>query len=171
VLWHIAQSLVRLMAPILSFTAEEAWKTLQGNAEKSVFEEIWHVLPDPALDQKVLDAWSGVRQFREIAMKRIEERREAKEIGSSLAAELDISAAGPAYDSLARLGDELRFVLITSRATVRNEQGSGVTIKVKASENQKCERCWHYRADVNPAGLCGRCESNLHGAGEPRRYA
>jgi len=170
-LWHIAQSLVRLMAPILSFTAEEAWKTLEGSAEKSVFEEVWHVLPDPALDQKALDAWGDVRQFREIAMKKIEERREAKEIGSSLAAELDISAAGPTYDSLARLEDDLRFVLITSRATVRNEQGSGVRIKVKASENQKCERCWHYRADVNPAGLCGRCESNLQGAGETRRYA
>ncbi len=170
-LWHIAQTLVRLMAPILSFTAEEAWATLQGDAQKSVFEELWHALPDPALDPKVLDAWSDVRQFREVAMKRIEERREAKEIGSSLAAELDISAAGPTYDSLARLGDDLRFVLITSRATVRSEPGSPVMIKVTASGNPKCERCWHYRADVDPAGLCGRCEGNLRGAGEPRRYA
>ena len=62
-------------------------------------------------------------------------------------------------------------MLITSRATVREEQGSGVQVKVKASAHPKCERCWHYRADVNADGLCGRCESNLHGAGEPRRYA
>ena len=170
-LWHITQSLVRLMAPILSFTSEEAWRTLQGNPEKSVFEEIWHVLPDPALDQKVLDAWGDVRQLREMATKKLEERREAKEIGSSLAAELDISASGRMYDSLARLEDELRFVLITSRASVRKEQGSGVQITVKASGHAKCERCWHYRADVDAAGLCARCQSNLHGAGEPRRHA
>jgi isoleucyl-tRNA synthetase len=116
-------------------------------------------------------AWGDVRQLRELAMKKIEEKREAKEIGSSLAAELDISAQGPMYESLARLGDDLRFVMITSRATVREEQGSGVRIKVEASEHPKCERCWHYRDDVNETGLCGRCESNLHGAGEPRRHA
>jgi isoleucyl-tRNA synthetase len=170
-LWHITQSLVRLMAPILSFTAEEAWQTLRGNAGKSVFEELWHALPDAALEQKVLDAWGEVRQVREVATKKIEERREAKEIGSSLAAELDIAAGGPAYDALARLEDDLRFVLITSRASVRKEQGAGVQIRVKASAQAKCGRCWHYRADVNAAGLCARCESNLHGPGEPRRYA
>jgi isoleucyl-tRNA synthetase len=170
-LWHIAQSLVRLMAPILSFTAEEAWQVMAGGNGHSVFEEVWHVLPDPALDQNVLDAWGNVRQFREISMKKIEERREAKEIGSSLAAELDIGASSPLYDSLTRLQDELRYVLITSRASVRKEQGSGVQIKVKASEHSKCERCWHYRADVSAAGLCGRCESNLNGPGETRLHA
>ena len=170
-LWHIAQSLVRLMAPVLSFTAEEAWKTFPGNADKSIFEELWHKLPDPDLDQATLDAWGNVRQFREVAMKKIEERREAKEIGSSLAAELDIGASGPMYDALTRLADELRFVLITSRASVRKEQGSGVRIKVKASEHSKCERCWHYRADVSDAGLCGRCEGNLSGPGETRSFA
>jgi isoleucyl-tRNA synthetase len=170
-LWHIAQSLVRLMAPILSFTAEEAWQVLAKSNERSVFEELWHSLPDPALDQATLDAWGNVRQCRETAMKKIEERREAKEIGSSLAAELDIGASGPMYEALARLGDELRFVLITSRATVTKEQGSGVQIKVRASTHEKCERCWHYRADVNPAGLCARCEGNLKGPGETRRHA
>ncbi|HLX79854.1 MAG TPA: isoleucine--tRNA ligase [Burkholderiales bacterium] len=170
-LWHIAQSLLRLMAPILSFTAEEGWRVLRGGGEGSVFEEIWHALPNPGLDEAVMNAWRDVSQVREIAMKKMEEKREAKEIGSSLAAELDISAHGPMYDSLARLGDDLRFVMITSRAAVRKEQGSGVQIKVKASAHAKCERCWHYRADVDPAGLCGRCDSNLHGSGEPRRYA
>jgi len=168
-LWQIAQALTRLMAPILSFTAEEAWKTFPGNAEKSVFEEIWHAIPDPDLDPPALEAWAHVRQFREIAAKRIEEKREAKEVGSSLAAELDIEAVGPAYEALARLEDELRFVLITSRATVK--KGAVTGVKVKASTHPKCERCWHFRADVSAEGLCGRCESNLHGAGEPRRYA
>jgi isoleucyl-tRNA synthetase len=167
-LWHIAQSLVRLMAPILSFTAEEAWKTFPGNAERSIFEEVWHKLPDPDLDQATLDAWGNVRQFREIATKKIEEKRETKAIGSSLAAELDIHASGATYDALARLGEELRFVLITSRATLH--QGS-VEVKVLASSHAKCERCWHYRTDVNAAGLCGRCESNLNGPGEPRLHA
>jgi isoleucyl-tRNA synthetase len=170
-LWHIAQSLLRLMAPILSFTAEEAWQTFAGNNGKSVFEETWHQLPAYGLDPSVLDHWGNIRKFREIVTKKIEERRAQKELGSPLQAELDIQAHGPSYESLARLGDELRFVLITSRATVHEAKGSPVQIKVKASEHSKCERCWHYRADVGQAGLCGRCESNLHGSGEPRRYA
>jgi len=170
-LWHITQSLLRLMAPILSFTAEEAWKVFGGKGEGSVFEETWHVLPDAALDQAAIDQWEQLRQFRDIVTKRIEEKRERKEIGSSLAAELDISAHGPMLASLARLGDELRFVFITSRAAVR-EAGTGpVQVDVRASAHPKCERCWHYRADVSAAGLCGRCEGNLGGAGEARRYA
>lgn len=170
-LWHIAQSLLRLMAPILSFTAEEASRVLTGDSEKSVFEEVWHAIPAAGLEQSALDSWENVRQFREIVAKKIEERRERKEIGSSLAAELDIQAHGPMYQSLLRLGDELRFALIVSRATVREVTGSPVQINVKASEHSKCERCWHYRPDLNQAGLCSRCESNLHGSGEPRRYA
>ena len=170
-LWHISQSLLRLMAPILSFTAEEAWRVLNGGRDASVFEETWHPLPAAALDPAVLDAWAKVRQFREIVTKRIEEKRATKQLGSSLAAELDIQAHGPVFDALARLGDELRFVLITSRATLHGTDKSPVTVDVSPSGHSKCERCWHYRADVNEAGLCGRCESNLHGAGEPRRHA
>ena len=170
-LWHISQSLLRLMAPILSFTAEEAWRVLNGGRDASVFEETWHPLPAAGLEPAVLDAWAMVRQFREIVTKRIEEKRAAKQLGSSLAAELDIQAHGPMFDALARLGDELRFVLITSRATLHGTDKSPVTVDVSPSGHSKCERCWHYRADVNEAGLCGRCESNLHGAGEPRRHA
>ncbi len=170
-LWHITNSLLRLMAPILSFTAEEAWAVFGGKGEKSVFEETWHSLPDAGLESSVIAQWESVRQFRELVTKKIEEKRERKEVGSSLAAELDIGAQGPTYEALLRLGDELRFVLITSRATVSESKGAPVQIDVKASAHPKCERCWHYRADVNPEGLCGRCESNLHGAGEPRRHA
>jgi isoleucyl-tRNA synthetase len=72
---------------------------------------------------------------------------------------------------LKRLEDDLRFVLITSRASVHQANASPVTVDVIPSRHPKCERCWHYRADVNGAGLCGRCEANLHGAGEARRYA
>jgi len=170
-IWHITNSLLRLMAPILSFTAEEAWQIFTGNGARSVFEENWHLLPAAELDQSVVDHWESVRQFREIVTKRIEERRARKELGSPLQAELDIRAHGPMYESLARLGEELRFVLITSRATVHDAEGSPVQVDVKASEHAKCERCWHYRADVNAAGLCGRCEGKLCGAAEERRYA
>jgi isoleucyl-tRNA synthetase len=171
-IWHITNSLLRLMAPILSFTAEEAWKVFSANAEGSVFEEIWNQVPAAELDQSVLDHWENVRQFRDVVTKKVEERRERKEIGSSLAAELDITAHGPTLASLARLGDELRFVLISSRATVHDAGGgTAVTVDVQASEHPKCERCWHYRADVDQAGLCGRCASNLNGPGESRSYA
>jgi isoleucyl-tRNA synthetase len=171
VLWHLAQSLVKLMAPILSFTAEEAWRLLSGRAEASVFEQTWHAIPEHGLDAAALDAWDTVRRFREIAAKRIEQKREAKELGSSLQAELEIQAHGPTYDALARLGDDLKFVLIVSKVLLRDVGGAAVQIVVKASEGKKCERCWHYRADVNPQGLCGRCESNLKGPGESRRHA
>jgi len=169
-LWHLTQSLLRLMAPILSFTAEEAWQ-FAGGAGRSVFEVTWHAIPDSGLDESVLKGWDDVRQFRELVMKGIEEKREQKLIGSSLAAELDIKAHGPALDALNRLGEELRFVLMTSRATVQRQDGGPVSIDVVPSAHPKCERCWHYRADVSAAGLCGRCETNLNGAGETRRHA
>ena len=170
-LHHITQSLVRLMAPILSFTAEEAWQVFVRDDERSIFLETLHPLPVVEADRALLDRWDGIRRFREIVTKRIEEKREQKEIGSSLAAELDIQAPGPLYDSLNRLGDELRFVLITSRASVRRNDDAAVTVDVKASGHPKCERCWHYRGDVNGEGLCGRCVGNIGGPGEKRAYA
>jgi isoleucyl-tRNA synthetase len=170
-LWHLAQCLVRLMAPILSFTAEEAWQVMTGSADKSVFEEVYYALPKHGLDESVVNAWGEVRQLRELANKKIEEKREAKEIGSSLAAELEIGASAAAYASLARLGDDLRFVFIVSGVKLVRAEGAAVTIVVSPSAHTKCERCWHYRADVDAAGLCGRCRSNLGGPGEPRTHA
>ncbi len=171
-LWHITHSLLRLMAPVLSFTAEEAWQVLTRQADDSVFFQTSHAIPEPKLDQAALNAWGDVRQFREIVMKRIEEKRAAKELGSSLQAEVDIRASGHLYHSLERLGNDLRFVLLTSRATLhRNEDGAPTTATVVASAHPKCERCWHYRDDVNEEGLCGRCVSNLRGPGEARRHA
>jgi isoleucyl-tRNA synthetase len=167
-LYHITHSLIRLMAPILSFTAEESWQLF--GKEGSVFEKTWYDLPDAKLDAAAFEGWGIVRELRVSVTKAIEERREKKEIGSSLAAELDIRASGPVYDAVARLGEELRYVFITSRATARRAEGP-TQVDVKPSSNTKCDRCWHYRADVNGEGLCGRCQSNLKGPGEQRNYA
>jgi isoleucyl-tRNA synthetase len=170
-LWHLAQCLVRLMAPVLSFTAEEAWQVMAGGEEKSVFEEVYHALPDHGLAAAALEDWQEIRRVREVAAKKVEEKREAKQLGSSLAAELDVHVGGRAYAALARLGEDLRFVFITSRATVHRAEGAEVEVRVTPSAQAKCERCWHYRADVNAEGLCGRCETNLRGAGERRVHA
>jgi len=170
-LWHITQALVRIMAPILSFTAEEAWEVIPGNAGRSVFELVFHDIPATALDDAAIRRWEDIRQVRDLAAKKIEEQRESKEIGSSLAAELDIQADDPVYASLASLGEDLRYVFITSRASIHRVQGASVTVAVQPSKHAKCDRCWHYRADVDPAGLCGRCRSNLDGPGEPRTHA
>jgi isoleucyl-tRNA synthetase len=120
--------------------------------------------------EALLKSWEDVRQFREIVTPKIEEKRVAKELGSSLQAELDVTASGATYDALARLGDDLRFVLITSRATLHRAEGAPA-VDAKPSKMPKCDRCWHYRADVNGEGLCGRCVSNLKGPGESRRFA
>jgi isoleucyl-tRNA synthetase len=170
-LWHVAQTLVRLMAPILSFTAEEAWRLTAGDTDQSVFELVFHEIPDPGLDAAALGRWENVRQVRDLVAKKIEEKRERKEVGSSLAAEVAIRANGQAYDALAGLGGDLKFVLLTSQAVVEKAAGADVTVEVTPSAHAKCERCWHYRADVNAEGLCGRCESNLHGPGERRTHA
>jgi isoleucyl-tRNA synthetase len=169
-LWHVTNSLLRLMAPVLSFTAEEAWQVFARKPDDSVLFHTLHQIPDAKLPDGVLNAWGDVRQFRDIVSKRIEEKRIAKELGSSLQAEIDIHASGAIYESLRRLGDDLRFVLITSRATVK--QGDlPVLAHVTPSTHPKCDRCWHYRADVNADALCGRCQLNLKGPGEPRRFA
>ncbi|HJS38487.1 MAG TPA: isoleucine--tRNA ligase [Burkholderiales bacterium] len=170
-LWHTAQCLMRLMAPILSFTAEEAWQVMMRSEDKSVFEEVYHALPDHGLAPAALEDWQEIRRVRELAAKKVEEKREAKQVGSSLAAELDVHAGGRTYEALARLGEDLRFVFITSRATAHRADGAEVSVQVTPSAHAKCERCWHYRADVDDAGLCGRCRSNLDGPGEPRTHA
>ena len=174
-LWHITNSLLRLMSPILSFTAEEAWEVLNGSPERCIFEEEWYALPLSRLDQPVIDSWWDVRNTREIANKKIEEKRAAGLVGSSLQAELDIHASGPVFDAMKRLGDDLRFVFITSRATVHHREGAGLEVDATPSAHRKCERCWHYRADVGADAahpeICGRCISNLSGPGETRQHA
>ncbi len=177
-LYHITHSIVRLMAPILSFTGEEVWEALNDKDDVSVFEHQWHAFPEMQERRNLLDVWGSVRQIREMVSKRLEEKRVAGEIGSSLAAELDIHipTSSLLYEIFKKFEDDLRFVFITSRATLHmGNEGSPIKIQVTASAHTKCERCWHYRADVgsdaNHPALCGRCVSNLFGSGEARKYA
>jgi isoleucyl-tRNA synthetase len=174
-LYHITHALARLIAPILSFTGEEVWATLNGKDDVSVFEQLWYELPDPGLDREMIASWSDIRNVREQANKKLEEQRATGAIGSALQAEVDVYAPKPIFELLARLGDDLRLVLITSRANVHLRDDGELEIKVTPSTHVKCERCWHYREDVgSDAGhptLCGRCVSNLFGNGEARKYA
>jgi isoleucyl-tRNA synthetase len=167
-LWHILHSLVRLMAPILSFTAEELWQHFAGKADDSVFFHTWHELPRPTDAAALLAKWERLRELRTPVRKQIEDLRAAGKVGSSLQAEVELGAPAAEYELLASLGSELKFLLLTSAASVNKGE---LNATVRASGYPKCERCWHYRADVNGEGLCGRCVSNLNGPGEPRTYA
>ena len=179
-LHHITHTFMRLIAPILSFTADEIWHTLNLGEDKSVFEELWYALPAHGLQANRVEAWQAIINARGLAAKEIEVLRSASQVGSSLQAELDIYASLATYDALASLGDDLRFVMITSRATLHKESEIDTAlpqyrIVVIPSPHKKCERCWHYRADVSShadhPSICGRCVSNLFGAGEARKYA
>ncbi|MDP1660199.1 MAG: isoleucine--tRNA ligase [Methylotenera sp.] len=184
VLWSIANVLAGLIAPILSFTAEEVWQTLYPRTEDYVILHDWlgassdnPVVPldVPQYDEAMKYEWSIIRRVRADSMKEIEVLRAASKVGSSLQAELDFYASGEEYDALLNLGDELRFVMITSRATLHKAKKGEERVVVSPSSHAKCDRCWHYRADVgsDPAHpqICGRCVSNLFGFGEGRKHA
>ncbi len=168
-LWQLTQALLRWMAPFLSFTAEEAWK-LVGDSDSIFLGEYWHF---DAPDQALLAKWARIRAIREQVNKEIEVQREHGTIGSSLQANVDLDAAPDDHALLASLGEDLKFILITSVA--RLHAGDALQVKVHASDDPKCERCWHWRADVGAdAGhptICGRCVSNLYGSGETRTIA
>ncbi len=174
-LWHITQGLLRLMAPILSFTAEEAWVVFQpGNP--TILTETYYAYPSIEGGADLIDKWSTLRAIRSDVLKVLEEARAAKTIGSSLQAEVEIAASGAKLDLLQSLGNDLRFVLITSSARVTPvADAAAEQVVAHPSNHAKCERCWHYRDDVgsDPAhpDICGRCVSNLSGAGEPRQFA
>ncbi|MFA9440483.1 isoleucine--tRNA ligase [Uliginosibacterium sp. sgz301328] len=172
-LWHITQTVVKLMAPILSFTAEEIWQVLSGNVDDSVMLHTFHVLPSPGQNEEaLLERWGRIRAVRGEVAKAIESVRTEGKVGSSLQAEVTVQATGQTYDALASLGEDLKFVFITSKATL--VQGDE-RIDVQPSSEEKCGRCWHYRADVGAHAehpeLCGRCVANLYGAGEVRSHA
>ncbi|MEO5737072.1 MAG: class I tRNA ligase family protein, partial [Variovorax sp.] len=168
-LWHITQAMLRWMAPFLSFTAEEAWK-LVGNG-KSIFTQVYREFGAP--DEAVLAKWTRIREIRDSVNKEIETVRTEGKVGSSLQANIALTAGADDHALLASLGDDLKFVFITS--AVQLVAGESLSIAVKASSDVKCERCWHYRADVGHDAehptLCGRCTSNLYGAGETRSIA
>jgi isoleucyl-tRNA synthetase len=167
-LYHLTHSLVRLMAPILSFTAEELWQVFTGKTDDSVFFQTWHGLPQPADAAELVSKWQRLRELRDPVRKEIEALRAQDKIGASLQAEVDYAADGRDYELLASLGNELKFLMLTSAARVR--RSSEGAVEVHPSEHRKCERCWHYTPDVNDEGLCARCQSNLHGSGETRRH-
>jgi isoleucyl-tRNA synthetase len=167
-LHHITHSLVRLMAPILSFTAEELWQAFTGRKDDSVFFQTWHALPQVADAPALIARWTRLRELRNPVRKEIEALRAAGKVGSSLQAEVEFHAEGDDYDLLRSLGEDLKFVMLTSAARVHRGPAE---IEVKASAHRKCERCWHYRADVNDEALCGRCQLNLNGPGERRTHA
>ncbi|WP_304307508.1 class I tRNA ligase family protein, partial [Pseudacidovorax intermedius] len=168
-LWHITQAMLRWMAPFLSFTAEEAWKVAGQSA--SIFMETFCDLGTP--DEGLLAKWGRIQAIRDAVNKEIEAVRTAGGVGSSLQANVRLTAAPEDHALLAALGDDLKFVFITS--VVDLQAGDALAIAVTPSTAAKCERCWHWRDDVGHDAahptLCGRCTSNLYGAGEARSVA
>jgi isoleucyl-tRNA synthetase len=168
-LYQITQAMLRWMAPFLSFTAEEAW-ALVGNSE-SIFFETFSTFDAP--DEALLAKWNRIREIRDLVNKDIEALRTEGKVGSSLQATVRLTAAAQDHALLASLGDDAKFVFITSALELI--AGNDVAIAASTSTDTKCERCWHYRADVGADAshptLCGRCTSNLYGAGEQRTVA
>ena len=186
-MFHIVHALCRWLAPITSFTADEIYQAIPGRSEASVFLCEWsqslvRLKGDHGLSA---DEWGWVLETRRRVDKQLEALREAGVIGSPLDAEVALFCADDVRRTLAKLGDELRFVLITSDAVVHAAAdrpddavnlGAGVWVRVLASDKDKCERCWHRRTDVGAnnafPGVCVRCAANLcpDGTGESRQY-
>ena len=187
-LYHVAEAMLRWMAPILSFTAEEAWEFMpapvNGDREASVLLATWY---EGLFDQTTADFndayWRRIMTVKTEVNKLLEAARNQKVVGASLAADITLFVDGELADDLNRLGDELRFVLISSAATVNAfdaNQGEataidGLRVLVTASAHEKCDRCWHHREDVGShklhETLCGRCVENVDGEGEHRTCA
>ncbi|WP_267369787.1 MULTISPECIES: isoleucine--tRNA ligase [unclassified Pantoea] len=187
-LWHIVEALVRWMAPIMSFTADEIWGYLPGERAQYVFTEEWYQgLFGLAEDEALNDAyWAELLKVRGEVNKVIEQARADKRIGGALEATVTLYADAELAAKLQALGNELRFVLLTSGALVadyalandeaqQSELLKGLKIALHKAEGEKCQRCWHYTTDVgqNPehAAVCGRCYTNVAGDGEQREFA
>jgi len=188
-IYHTVEALVRWIAPILSFTAEEIWPLIPGSRVDSVFLAENYCFPALSEKTKLLndDEWNLVFNLRQEVAKQLEELRAAGSIGSSLDAEVDIYASDALLKVLNRFKDELRFLLITSYARChplsaadnssgKNSLGEGMEVMVKArvSSHKKCVRCWHHREDVGShkehPEICSRCVVNVDGAGETREF-
>ncbi|APR05314.1 isoleucine--tRNA ligase [Thauera chlorobenzoica] len=177
-LWHITQTLVKLMAPILAFTAEEAWAVLApgGDEPDSVMLHAFHALPAQEGEAGLIARWEAIRAVRAEGLKVIEALRAEGKVGSSLQAELALSLSADKHAALASLGEDLRFVTMTSAATLTVAAApEDERITARPATAQKCERCWHYvesvGRDAEHPSLCGRCASNLFGDGETRTHA
>jgi isoleucyl-tRNA synthetase len=189
-MYHIVQALVRWIAPILTFTAEEIWREIPGGRGGSVFFETWYERLAELRDDEPMNAdyWARMLELVGAVRRELERLRVENRIGSALDAEVDIYADGEIAAQIDRLGDELRFVLITSYARrhpasehpadaveVELKGGERLWLSVTPSEHAKCVRCWHHREDVGASAehpeLCERCVDNVAGGGEQRSYA
>jgi isoleucyl-tRNA synthetase len=189
-LFHIAEAMCRWLAPILSFTADEIWRFMPGEHSDSVQLENWYqALFELDRDEAMnMEFWQQVLEARSAVSKQLEALRVDNRIGSSLDAEVTLYCDDELQQNLNKLGDELRFVMITSEARVSSADekpeaaiearlpgGQTILIMAQASTHAKCVRCWHHRADVGNNSehpeLCDRCVDNVAGEGEARRYA
>jgi isoleucyl-tRNA synthetase len=185
-MWHILEALVRWLAPILSFTAEEIWRYMPGPRGESVFLSTWYEgFPEVSKKADENEFWPWMIRVRAAVNKELENLRNAGGIGSGLEAEVSLYANGSTYSKLSELGDELRFVLITSKANLfpleakqdsaQETEISDLWVAVAKAEEKKCARCWQHVADVGfdkeHAELCLRCVSNAFGDGEIRKIA
>jgi len=189
-IYHIVEAMTRWLAPILSFTAEEVWQQIPGTHSDSVLLQTWYekLFDLQASDPMNFDFWALIHDTRTLVSKQLEQIRVDGKIGSSLDAEVKLYCSDAIYQALSALQDELRFVLITSYATVYPlseapegsealslESGEKMFITVDKSAHPKCTRCWHLREDVGQHAdhpeLCGRCVDNVDGEGEVRHYA
>lgn len=183
-LQHVIEAMVRWIAPILSFTADEIWKEIAGERDQYVFTAEWYKLPAIPTDSFDDTYWDLVSQVKVAVNKVLEAKRTAGEIGGSLGAEVILYCEDSLLNELQKLANELRFVLITSTAEVRpaaekqhaeTTDVAGLFVAVKKSEHAKCERCWHHRVDVGANAahptICLRCVENVDGKGEARSFA
>lgn len=184
-IYHIAEAMVRWIAPILSFTADEIWQFLPGDRSQPVFAARWYELFRMEAGEAMgEDFWQRVIQVKEAVNKLIENRRKAGELGSPLEAELVLFADDNWLQLLNSLGSELKFVMLTSEARVlpldqasgeaEDSELPGLKLQISKTAQAKCARCWHYQADVGSNAahpeICGRCVENIDGDGEERRY-
>jgi isoleucyl-tRNA synthetase len=183
-LFHLAEAMVRWLAPILSFTAEEVWSFMPGERSESVFLTTWHSFPAGAERASAID-WPAFIALKADVARQLERLRMAGQIGAPLEAEVTIYAPPEQAQRFGALGDELRFLLITSQAKVVTtdtppadsvpSHAENVWIEVKPSTQRKCVRCWHLRPDVGSdprhPELCARCVVNIEGPGEERKFA
>ena len=185
-LYHIVHAFVRWIAPILSFTADEIWQALPGYKGDEIFTQSWAELPLLSDAERLNDSfWQSVAQVKVSVNKALEEQRNAGELGKSLEAEVELYCDSKLADTLSLIGDELRFVLITSQAVVKpmadapdhaqETELDGLQLSISKTAHDKCERCWHHRSDVGQnqthPTLCGRCVENIEGQGESREFA
>ncbi|CAI1938453.1 TPA: isoleucine--tRNA ligase [Serratia marcescens] len=187
-LYHIVEALVRWMAPIMSFTADEIWGFMPGKRAQYVFTEEWYDgLFGLAEGESMNDAfWAELLKVRGEVNKVLEQARADKRLGGSLEAAVTLYADSELAARLNSLQDELRFVLLTSAASVApladapadaqaSELLKGLKIAFSTAPGEKCPRCWHYTTDIGlvaeHADICGRCVSNVAGDGEKRNFA